>query len=113
VIERGVIMTNSGVLSWHTADHLKLVKTASDRLPTMTEPVSISTLADAERAHIISALRETNWVISGPRGAAAQLGLPRTTLIARMQRLGIAGQSSRSRSQQSLRPSAPVMEAIA
>jgi len=51
--------------------------------------VSIKTLADAERAHITATLRETKWVIGGPRGAAAQLGLPRTTLIARMQRLGI------------------------
>ena len=41
---------------------------------------------DAERVHITRTLRETNWTIGGPRGAAAQLGLPRTTLIARMQR---------------------------
>ena len=34
--------------------------------------------------------RETNWVVGGPSGAAARLGLPRTSLIARMQRLGLA-----------------------
>jgi transcriptional regulator with GAF, ATPase, and Fis domain len=61
----------------------------------------IMTLADAERAHITATLRETNWVIGGPHGAAAQLGLPRTTLIARMQRLGISGGTARSRSGQS------------
>jgi hypothetical protein len=56
------------------------------------EPVSteVRTLADAERAHIVATLRETNWVVGGPSGAAARLGLPRTSLIARMQRLGLA-----------------------
>jgi len=48
------------------------------------------TLADADRAHIVSALRETNWVVGGRRGAAARLGLNRTTLIAKMRRLGIS-----------------------
>ena len=48
------------------------------------------TLKDAERDHIIQALAETNWVIGGPKGAAARLGLQRTTLISKMQRLGIS-----------------------
>jgi hypothetical protein len=58
----------------------------------LVQPVSneVRTLADAERAHIVATLRETNWVVGGRSGAAARLGLPRTTLIARMQRLGIA-----------------------
>jgi len=60
-------------------------------------------MADAERAHITATLRETNWVIGGERGAAAQLGLPRTTLIARMQRLGISGATLRGRSGQPAR----------
>jgi formate hydrogenlyase transcriptional activator len=47
------------------------------------------TLLDAERAHIIQALTETNWVVGGRNGAAARLGLPRTTLISRMQKLGL------------------------
>ncbi len=50
----------------------------------------VRTLADAERAHIVATLRETNWVVGGPGGAAAKLGVPRTTLIARMQRLGLS-----------------------
>ncbi len=47
------------------------------------------TLADAERDHILAALKQTNWVIGGPTGAAARLGMKRTTLISRMQKLGI------------------------
>jgi formate hydrogenlyase transcriptional activator len=48
------------------------------------------TLKDAEREHIIQALAETNWIIGGLKGAAARLGLKRTTLISKMQRLGIS-----------------------
>jgi formate hydrogenlyase transcriptional activator len=48
------------------------------------------TLADVERAHIIATLQETNWVVGGGKGAAAKLGLPRTTLIAKMQKLGLS-----------------------
>jgi hypothetical protein len=47
--------------------------------------------------YITAALRATNWVVGGPNGAAAQLGLPRTTLLSRMQRLGIPGRVSRRR----------------
>ena len=47
------------------------------------------TLEEAETRHIIAALQEVNWVIGGPKGAAEMLGLKRTTLIARMRRLGI------------------------
>jgi formate hydrogenlyase transcriptional activator len=47
------------------------------------------TLAEAERSHILGVLEQTNGVISGPRGAACRLGLPRTTLLYRMRRLGI------------------------
>jgi formate hydrogenlyase transcriptional activator len=50
---------------------------------------SLSTLDDAQRQHIVQVLRQTRWRISGPRGAAAILGLKRTTLQARMRKLGI------------------------
>ena len=103
VIERGVIMTIGAVLSRHTTDSLICHEIAPVLEPVAVEPVSIRTLADAERAHITAILRETNWVIGGPRGAAARLGLPRTTLIARMQRLGISSGPLRSRSGQSAR----------
>jgi formate hydrogenlyase transcriptional activator len=54
----------------------------------------IQTLADAERAHITATLRETNGVV---RRAAAKLGLPRTTLLYKMQRLGMSTMSSKKR----------------
>jgi hypothetical protein len=62
------------------------------------------TLAAAEKAHIMATLQETNWVIGGRRGAAAQLGLPRTTLIAMMQRHGISRAVSLQRAESSDRP---------
>jgi formate hydrogenlyase transcriptional activator len=98
IIERGVIMTTGPVLSRRTTEHLKYDEAAPVYATSVAEPVSNMTLADAERAHITATLRETKWVIGGPRGAAAQLGLPRTTLLARMQRLGIASGVSRRRS---------------
>ncbi len=50
---------------------------------------SIATLEEAERDHILKVLRETNWIIGGPSGAAAKLGMKRTTLQSKMQKLGI------------------------
>ncbi|HEY2461675.1 MAG TPA: sigma 54-interacting transcriptional regulator [Candidatus Acidoferrum sp.] len=50
---------------------------------------SISTLEEAERQHILRALRQTEWRIAGAKGAAAILGMKRTTLQARMRKLGI------------------------
>jgi formate hydrogenlyase transcriptional activator len=47
------------------------------------------TLGEAERRHILSALEAADWVISGPKGAATKLGLKRSTLQARMEKLGI------------------------
>jgi formate hydrogenlyase transcriptional activator len=49
-----------------------------------------TTLKDAERDHILKALRDTNWTIAGPTGAAARLGMKRTTLQSRMKKLGIS-----------------------
>ena len=50
---------------------------------------AISTLEEAERQHILRALRQTQWRIAGPKGAANVLGMKRTTLQARMRKLGI------------------------
>jgi formate hydrogenlyase transcriptional activator len=47
------------------------------------------TLKEAEREHILSILKETNWLVAGPQGAAARLGMKRTTLHFRMKKLGI------------------------
>jgi len=47
------------------------------------------TLEEAERAHILATVKETKWVLSGPRGAATRLGMNRSTLQFRMKKLGI------------------------
>jgi formate hydrogenlyase transcriptional activator len=52
-------------------------------------PHKSGTLEDAERRHILNALDAADWVISGPKGAAAALGMKRSTLQARMEKLGI------------------------
>lgn len=52
-----------------------------------------ATLEDFERQHILRALNECRWVIAGPAGAAAKLGMKRTTLQHRMRKLGITRQS--------------------
>ena len=49
----------------------------------------IETLEEAERRHILEALGASEWVISGPNGAATSLGMKRSTLQARMEKLGI------------------------
>jgi len=50
---------------------------------------SLSTLQEMEREHVLRALRESNWVTGGPKGAAARLGMKRTTLAYRIRKLGI------------------------
>jgi formate hydrogenlyase transcriptional activator len=57
-----------------------------------TGPVN-GTLQATEREAIIRALRETNGVLGGPRGAAARLGMKRTTLQSRMRKLGISARA--------------------
>jgi formate hydrogenlyase transcriptional activator len=83
-IERSVIMTCGSAL-WAPLSELA---TPAERAPAQT-------LADADRAHIVKVLRATNWVVGGPNGAAARLGMPRTTLIGKMQKLGIVRDTSR------------------
>ena len=46
-------------------------------------------LDDAERQQIIAALEQANWIVAGPNGAATRLGIKRSTLQSRMQKLGI------------------------
>jgi len=83
-IERSVILTRGPELRAPVAELLnKRLSIPGGR-----------TLADAERAHIISALRETNWAVGGRHGAAARLGLIRTTLIAKMRKLGISRETA-------------------
>ena len=56
----------------------------------LRSPTSGLTLADAEREHILGALRETGWVVGGPKGAAARLGMKRSLLYWKMKHLGIS-----------------------
>jgi formate hydrogenlyase transcriptional activator len=50
-----------------------------------------------EREYIVAVLRETNWVVAGSDGAAARLGLKRTTLFSKMRKLGIQRRSNPAR----------------
>ena len=83
VMERAVILAASGVLRPQVPTRSAGVRRASP-VATMSE-----TLDDAMRAHILDALRATNWVVAGPHGAAARLGMKRSTLASRMEKLGI------------------------
>jgi transcriptional regulator with GAF, ATPase, and Fis domain len=69
-------------------------------LPAGTQGVVTSaaatTLKDSERALILQTLEAVGWVIGGPKGAANRLGLKRTTLIKRMQKLGVSRPSRQS-----------------
>jgi transcriptional regulator with GAF, ATPase, and Fis domain len=95
-IERSVLMTQGRVLSPRVTE-LKLLMQSAVSTPGRT-------LSDAERAHILEILKETDWVIGGRGGAAVRLGLPRTTLISRMQKLGISYKQSSLRITQVNRP---------
>jgi formate hydrogenlyase transcriptional activator len=80
LIERAVILSNYGVLP-------NPLPTAVSR--GVISPPAVTTLRDSERALILNTLEAAGWVIGGAKGAAAKLGLKRTTLICKMQKLGI------------------------
>jgi DNA-binding NtrC family response regulator len=83
-IERAVILTPDSVLKIQTSQ-------LQDAMPvTSTVP---NTLEDFEREHILQTLRETGGVIGGRNGAAARLGVKRTTLFSKMEKLGISRQT--------------------
>ncbi len=103
IIERAVIITTGSILSRQTMERLRRGEIAPVRMLRIPLSAGSKSLADAERAHITAILRETNGVVGGRHGAAAQLGLPRTTLLARMQRLGISTDASRRRSERFVR----------
>jgi len=84
LIERAVILSRSSVLEVPLAE----LKQSGNGSP-VNQLQSPASLEAVERAHILKVLRETGWVIGGPAGAAARLGLNRTTLNHRMRKLGI------------------------
>jgi formate hydrogenlyase transcriptional activator len=102
LIERAVILSNDGVLPNPLPAAQTLASAAS---PTGTTPAA-TTLKDSERILILRTLESVGWVIGGPKGAAEQLGLKRTTLIHKMQKLGIS-RSSRQSSLGATRPGPP------
>ena len=81
LIERSVILTSGNVLQPPLAG---LKGAAEDK------SLGAITLKDAERDHILKTLEHTRWVVAGPNGAAARLGIKRSTLYFRMQKLGIS-----------------------
>jgi formate hydrogenlyase transcriptional activator len=83
-IERAVILSSGSELQPPLAE-LAQMKRPSSAISADTS----STLEEAERGHIMRVLKDTNWVIGGPAGAAARLGTKRTTLQYRMKKLGI------------------------
>ena len=78
-IERSVILTDGAELC-----------APIEQLINQETPNRVNELRQAERAHIIAMLRQTNYVVGGPSGAAERLGMKRTTLISKMQNLGIS-----------------------
>jgi transcriptional regulator with GAF, ATPase, and Fis domain len=80
LIERAVLFSPGSVLRL-PLDFNQTVKQPSES--------ASRTLADADREHILETLNQTNWMIGGQDGAASRLGVPRTTLIYKMRKLGI------------------------
>ena len=80
-IERSVILTSANVLQ----SPLASLRNAAE-----VQSIGPITMEDAERDHIRKTLEQTRWVVSGPNGAAARLGIKRSTLYFRMQKLGIS-----------------------
>jgi formate hydrogenlyase transcriptional activator len=87
VVERAVILSRDGVLP--NPLHKRQTEVMSSTHHRFPCPSSM-TLEDSDRALIVETLERVGWIVGGPRGAAAKLGLKRTTLLARMRRLGIA-----------------------
>ena len=88
VIERAVIVSPDGVL--RLPEPLVQTTTApAGEGEAFKEPMTISTLDEAEREHILRALEATGWRINGPKGAAAMLKLHPSTLRFRMKKLGL------------------------
>jgi formate hydrogenlyase transcriptional activator len=82
-VERAVILSPGPVLRPPLSELNNIVKRS---------PARVITLEEFEREHILQILRKAQWVIGGPNGAAARLGLKRTTLLSKMEKLGISRQ---------------------
>ena len=88
LVERAVILARDGVLP--NPLHKKKPELMISTLPHVRNFQSSMTLEDSDRALVVETLEQVGWVVGGPRGAAVKLGLKRTTLLAKMKRLGIS-----------------------
>ena len=88
LVERAVILSREGVLQNPLHNNQQEVVIPTLR-PSRTFYTS-KTLEDSDRALILETLEQSRWVVGGPHGAAAKLGLKRTTLLAMMRRLDIS-----------------------
>ncbi len=104
LIERAVILSNDGVLP----NPLPAAMPAATSERTVVSP-GATTLRDSERTLILQTLEGVGWVIGGPKGAAVKLGLKRTTLIHKMQKLGISRPGFQS-SEDAMGPDAQVSD---
>jgi formate hydrogenlyase transcriptional activator len=86
LIERAVILSNNGVLP----NSLPAMGTQAVTVSSAAATTPATTLKDSERTLIQRTLESVGWVIGGPKGAATKLDLKRTTLIHKMQKLGIS-----------------------
>jgi formate hydrogenlyase transcriptional activator len=88
LVERAVILSRDGVLP--NPLHKKQPELIIPTLRHTRAFQSSMTLEDSDRALVVETLEQVGWVVGGPRGAAVKLGLKRTTLLAKMKRLGIS-----------------------
>jgi formate hydrogenlyase transcriptional activator len=88
LVERAVILSRDGVLP--NPLHKKQTELMIPSLRHTRTFQSSMTLEDSDRSLIVETLEQAGWIVGGPRGAAAKLGLKRTTLLAKMRRLGIS-----------------------
>jgi formate hydrogenlyase transcriptional activator len=88
LVEHAVILSRDGVLP--NPLHKKQTELMIPSLHHARTLQSSMTLEDSDRTLILEALEQAGWIVGGPRGAAAKLGLKRTTLLAKMRRLGIS-----------------------
>ncbi len=86
LVERAVILSRDGVLP----NPLQKRQTSAIILSSNAPSLSSMTWKDSDRALIVETLEQAGWIVGGPRGAATKLGLKRTTLLAKMRRLGIS-----------------------
>ena len=88
LVERAVILSRDGVLP--NPLHKKQTEPMIPSLHHTQAFHPSMTMEDSDRALIVETLEQAGWIVGGPRGAAAKLGLKRTTLLGRMKRLGIS-----------------------